>query len=217
MAGSLACFRPQHTLIFFRNRRLAFVNKLLHALAAVGLGGKEVALRIGSDAVHRVELAWLSPAIAEAGQNFERIAKEDVDFLIRAISQENVDLVRILGKGDINDWAITESSCGNESFFDESTVLLEYLDAVVGAVADVEQALIRKLGAVDWIAELLGGRRIGVVRPEIGVVRLFAVSAPVALVLSGLRIVDDYAVIAIAVGDIQFIGSLVDKQFLSAL
>ena len=103
MAGSLACFRPQHTLIFFRNRRHAFVNEFLHALAAVGFGGEEIAFRIGSDAVYGVELAGLAPAVAEAGQDFQRVAKQDVNFFIRAISQKNVGLLGILGKGDVPD------------------------------------------------------------------------------------------------------------------
>src|SRR5207248_3028206 len=52
---------------------------------------------------------------------------------------------------------------------------------------------------------------------EIGVVRLLAVSAPVAFVLSGFRVIDDHAVIAVTVGDIQFICSLIDEQFRGAL
>src|SRR5207302_3632051 len=65
--------------------------------------------------------------------------------------------------------------------------------------------------------ELLGWRRIGIVWAEIGVVGFFPVGAPVALVLPGLRVIDDYSVIAVTVGDIQFIGSFVDEQFRGAL
>ena len=49
------------------------------------------------------------------------------------------------------------------------------------AVADVEQAVDRELGAVHRVAELLRRRRVGVVGAEVRVVRLVAVGAPVAL------------------------------------
>ncbi len=73
----------------------------MHALAAVGFGGEEVASRIGRDAVDGVELAGLAPTVTEAGQNFKRVAEKDVDFFIRTVGQENVFLLGILGKGDV--------------------------------------------------------------------------------------------------------------------
>src|SRR2546430_6440732 len=93
--------------------------------------------------MHGVELAGLTPAVAEAGQDFQRIAEQDVDFFIRAVSQENVGLLGILGKGDVPDRSVTESFCGDEGLFHESAVLFEHLDAVVRAVANVQQAVIR--------------------------------------------------------------------------
>ena len=63
------------------------------------------------------------------------------------------------------------------------------------------------------VAELLRGRRIGIVRAEIGIVGLVAVSAPMALVLSGLSVIDDHAVVAVTVGDIEFIRRFIDEHF----
>src|SRR5260370_42710091 len=70
---------------------------------------------------------------------------------------------------------------------------------------------------MHWIAELLGGRRIGIVRAEVGVIGFFAVGAPLALVLSGFRVIDDHAVIAVTISYIQFIGGGIDKQFRGSL
>src|SRR6202035_2314783 len=63
------------------------------------------------------------------------------------------------------------------------------------------------------IAELLGGRRIRVVGAQIRVVRFVAVRAPVALVLAGVGVEDDDAMVAVAVGNVDFIGLLVDESF----
>jgi hypothetical protein len=38
-----------------------------------------------------------------------------------------------------------------------------------------------------------------------------------ALVLSGLRVIDDHAVIAVSVGNIELVGSFIDEQFRRAL
>jgi len=42
-------------------RHQAFVDELLHPLAAEGFGGENIALGVGHDAVHRIELAGLRP------------------------------------------------------------------------------------------------------------------------------------------------------------
>src|SRR6266481_79120 len=150
--------------------------------------------------MHGIKLAGLTSAIAEAGQDFKRIAKQDVDFFIRTVSQENVFLLGILGKGDVPDRPVTQSFCGDEGLFDEGAIFLEDLDAVVRTVADVEEAVVGKLGAVHGIAELLGRRRIGIVGAEVGVIGLLTIGAPVALVLSGFRVLDDHAMIAVTIG-----------------
>src|SRR5437879_10690267 len=167
--------------------------------------------------MHGIKLAGLTSAIAEAGQDFKRIAKQDVDFFIRTVSQENVFLLGILGKGDVPDRPVTQGSCGDEGLFDEGAIFLEDLDAVVRTVADIKQALVRKLGAMDRIAELLGRWRIGIVGAEVGVVGLLTIGAPVALVLPGLCVIYDYAVITVTVGDVQLVGGAIDEQFRGAL
>src|ERR1700730_12263098 len=63
-------FRPQHALIFLCDRRHAFVDEFLHALSAVSFCREDIALRIRSDAMHRVEFSRLASAVAKAGQDF---------------------------------------------------------------------------------------------------------------------------------------------------
>src|SRR5260370_33494540 len=70
---------------------------------------------------------------------------------------------------------------------------------------------------MHWIAELLGGRRIGIVRAEVGVIGFFAVGASLAVVLHGFRVIDDHAVIAVTISYIQFIGGGIDNQFRGSL
>ena len=79
------------------------------------------------------------------------------------------------------------------------------------AVADIQQPIVRELGAVDRIAELLRRRRLRIVPPEIDIVGLVAVGAPVPLVLAGVGVEHDDAVVAVAVGDVQLVGLLVDE------
>src|SRR5262249_29652357 len=87
---------------------------------------------------------------------------------------------------------------------------LEHLDAIVGAVADIDKAVAADLGAVHGIAELLGDRRGGIVLARLGVVGLAAVGPPVALVGERVGVEHDDAAIAVAVGDVDLVGRLVD-------
>ena len=62
-------------------------------------------------------------------------------------------------------------------------------------------------------AELLRGRRVGVVAADIGVVRLVAVRAPVPLELAGVGVDDGDALVTVAVRDVRLVRHLVDKDF----
>src|SRR5690242_20608344 len=65
---------------------------------------------------------------------------------------------------------------------------------------------------MDWIAELLGRRSVGIVRPEIHVLRLVPIGAPVALVFAGIGIVDDYSMVSVAIRHVDLIRVLIDKD-----
>src|SRR5258708_13838560 len=70
----LHLLRPGHALIAERHRADALVVELLHALTLVGLGRVEVPLGVRCQAVHAVELAGLTPAVAERGDLLKRLA-----------------------------------------------------------------------------------------------------------------------------------------------
>ena len=105
-----------------------------------------------------------------------------------------------------------ERVLGEERFLHELAVRREDLHAVVGAVADVDEAVVRALDAVHRIAELLRGRRLRVVVAEVGVVRLVAVGAPVALHLAGVGVEHGDALVAVAVGDVGLVGLRIDPD-----
>src|SRR3954462_13915322 len=99
--------RPDRALVRLGPGRETLVHKLLQTLAAVRLGRIEVALRVGGDAVDRVELPGLTPAVAEAGELGERRAIEHVDLLVGAVGQVHVLLCPVLREGDVPHRAVT--------------------------------------------------------------------------------------------------------------
>ena len=84
------------------------VDELLQAPALVGLGRVDVALRVGRDAVHGEELAGLAAAVAEARQDLQRVALDDVDLLVLAVGEVEILLLRILRERDVPDRAVAE-------------------------------------------------------------------------------------------------------------
>ena len=70
----------------------------------------------------------------------------------------------------------------------------------------------RHLCAVHRVSELLGWGRIRVVAPEVAVIRLVAVRAPVALEHTGRHVDYRHAMIAIAVGQIGLVGGGIDPD-----
>src|SRR3977135_3554029 len=88
--------RPQDALAPPRARTYALVDEFLHALAFVRFRRIEVALGIGGDAVHAVELARLATAVAEVGDFLERVAQDDAHLLVLAVGEEHEALLAVL-------------------------------------------------------------------------------------------------------------------------
>src|ERR1700716_1798385 len=85
--------RPQHALAPARNRAYALVDEFLHALSFVSLGRVEVALGIGGDAVHAVELARLATAVSEVGDFLERVTHYNAHLFVLAVGEEHEPLL----------------------------------------------------------------------------------------------------------------------------
>src|SRR6185312_14833110 len=97
-------------------------------------------------------------------------------------------LLRILGERDVPGRTGTACLLGNEPFLYIGPVRFEDLDTIIGAIADIQQTIDGKIGTVHGIAELWSGRRVGVVRSKIGVIRLVSVGAPVPFVCAGISV-----------------------------
>src|SRR6266550_3260326 len=209
----LLLFRPQHALVFFCDRSQAFVHEFLQALSTISFRRVDVALGIRGDTVHSVELTGLPSAVAETRQDLKSVAQQDVNFLVSTIRQIDVLLFRIFREGNVPNGPIPQRPFFDDLLLDEGAVRLEYLDAIVHTVADVEQAIVRELGAVHRVAELLVDRRVRIVKAHVRVVRLVPVGAPMPLVLPRVGVKHDDAFVAIPVGDVQFIRLRIDEHF----
>src|SRR6059058_1850139 len=73
---------PHHALIHLCDRAETFIHELLHTLAAIGFCCVDVAFGICRDAVHAVEFTGLAAAVAEAGQDFETVAIENMYLVV---------------------------------------------------------------------------------------------------------------------------------------
>src|SRR6185503_619986 len=90
-------------------------------------------------------------------------------------------------------------------FGNEGPVLAEDLQAVVGAVTDVDEAVLVDTDAVHRVAELLRRRLGRIVWRRLLVAGRFAIGAPVALVGAGLGIEHDHTPVAVAIGREHFL------------
>src|SRR5262245_48539077 len=92
---------PGHALVAARLRLDTLIDELLDALTLVGLGRVEVALRVGRDRVHAVELAGLASAVAERGDLLERVAQDHAHALVLPVGQEHELLVGVARERDV--------------------------------------------------------------------------------------------------------------------
>src|SRR5438876_1131400 len=94
-AGPESPFWPKHALIGSHHVADPLVDEFLQAFAFPGFGRVDVALGIGRDAVHAVELAGLTTAVPERGHLLERLAHNDANPVVLAIRQEDEPLLRV--------------------------------------------------------------------------------------------------------------------------
>src|SRR5690606_41854010 len=89
-------FGPGCAAVCRRYRRHSLVHELLQSLTFVGFDGIYVAFRIRGQVVHSVELAGISPAVAETRQDLERLALDDVDLHVLAVGKIDEPLFRVV-------------------------------------------------------------------------------------------------------------------------
>src|SRR5262245_32938577 len=177
--AALARIRPDRALVLRVHRGEALVDELLETLSFVGFRRVDVPLRVDGDAVYPEPLAGVAAAITKAREVLHRGTLDDVDPVVLAVGDIDKALLRVLREGDVPDRAGGLGVLRQEGFVDVRAVRFEHLDAIVDAVADVEQAVVRQIRAVHRVAELLGRRRGRIIGAQRGVIRLRAVRAPV--------------------------------------
>src|SRR3954454_6175690 len=187
--------------------------EFLDTLSAVDLGRVDVAFGIDRHRVNPVKLPGVAAAAAEGADDRAVLALEHPDLVVLAIGAQQISLSGIGPDRDVPNRAVAERILLEEPLLDEGAVPPKHLDAIVHAVADIDQTVIGDLHAMHGIGELLRDRRLGIVRRLLVVAWRLAVSAPMPLVSAGGGVEHDDAVIAVAVGDIDLVGILVDRGF----
>ena len=91
----------RHTFRTLWNRGVAFERELLQPRPLIGLRGEDVALRVDGNTVHREEHARLAATVAKRGQNFHRLALDDVHLHVLAVREVHVLLVGVPRECDI--------------------------------------------------------------------------------------------------------------------
>src|SRR4030088_1730782 len=195
------------------SQRIRGQFELLDTLSGIDLGGINVAFRVDRYGVNPVKLSSITAAPPEAADNRAILALQDPDLVVLAIGAQQIGLLRIGPDRDIPHRAVAERVLLEEPLLHKGAVLLEHLDPIVDAVADVNQAVIGDLHAMHGVCDLLRHRRRGIVRRLLVVVRRLAVGAPMPLVGAGGGIEHDDAAVAVAIGDIDFVGVLVYSGF----
>ena len=143
------------------------------------------------------------------------VAVHDPDDIVHDVGDEYVFLLSVGREIDGANRTALERVVGDEIFFDELALFREYLDAVAAAIADVDQAIVRNLDAMNGVAEIFRRRPVRVVGRGRVVVELIdcdAVSAPGALEFPAFGIPYHDPLIDVAVGDVEFAGFLVQGK-----
>src|SRR5262245_4541314 len=187
--------------------RLLHRREALHALARAHFGRVKVAASVDREVVEPVELAGLAAEAPERGDALPGLAHHDVDLTVRAVRDEEMRLQRVGREDQIVHRAVDLRFRLDRVLANEGAVLAEHLDAVVGAVADVDQTIDRESHAMHRVREL---RRVrGVVR-KLAVVRPLAIRAPVALVRPRRRVEHDDALVLVPVRDVDLVDGRID-------
>src|SRR5882724_9145565 len=117
------------------------VDELLRALARVDLGRIDVALRVDGHVVDPVELARRAAVAAEVREHAARLAEQRPHVVVLAVGIVEERLAGVLREVHVPRRAAAARGRGHDELADEGAVLAEHLDAIVRAVADVEEAV----------------------------------------------------------------------------
>src|SRR5262249_16153025 len=116
--------------------------KLLHALAGIDLRRKDVSLAVDGDVMQRRELADLPSWPAEAAVSLPRRPVGDGHLAVHAVDHVDEFLVLVGREHEVIDRARAARRLLVDVLGDKSAILTEHLQAVVAAVADVDEIIL---------------------------------------------------------------------------
>ncbi len=120
------------------------VYELLNPLPSPRLDGIEIPSRVGCDVVKPVKGPGHMSALTERRDGLQRLAQQHVDSVVDAIGRIEELLLLVGGKIDVPHGPRAECLRRDERLFHERSVLLKHLNAVSGAIADVNQPVLRQ-------------------------------------------------------------------------
>lgn len=152
--------------------------ELLHPLGGIDLTGADVVLGVGSELVDPMKLSGIAAAVGLLVDNVTTVAVQRPDHIALAFYHDEVLLRLVRRKTDVPGAAVAQRGSAHEKLLHERAILVEDLDPVVDAVADIHEPIAGDANAMHRIAELLSGWRGGVVGLLRPVVRSLPVGAP---------------------------------------
>src|SRR5687767_8465180 len=132
---------------------LISLGELLQPPPEARLAGIEIALRIGAEVMEVAELSGLAAMPRKAAEELAVAARQDVQRPALSIGDDEVALPGIGREHQVGH--VRPRQARAKDFPHVGPVLAEHLDAVVAAVADVDQAVARQPDAVHGVGELL--------------------------------------------------------------
>src|SRR4029077_4709434 len=127
----------------------------LQAFAGIDFARIEVAARIELADVHPVEFAGAAAGPAAGADNGAIVAADDVQNVVGAIDHDEVVLFLVARRERDAPGRAGAARLGVEHELPhEAAVLAEDLDAIVGAVADIDEAVLAQRDAMHRIGEL---------------------------------------------------------------
>src|SRR3954453_6888564 len=184
--------------------------ELLYPLTGIHLGGEDVALTVDGDVVQRSEHAHLPSGATEAAERFFRRVVDQTHLAVHAIDHIDELLLLVGREYEIVDRAGATRCLLIDMLGDEAAVLAENLQAIVDAVADMDETILVDANAMHRIAELLRWRAGRIVGRRLLIAWLVAIGAPVALVGASLGVKHHHAAVRVAVGGEHFLRHDVD-------
>src|SRR5215475_6240646 len=101
------------------------------------------------------KLAGVAAAMAESADHAAILALDHADFVVGTVGIQEIALLRIGPEREVEHRAVAAGVLLVKPFLHIGAVRLEDLDAILAAVAGIDEPVISDLDAVDGIAELL--------------------------------------------------------------